>query len=160
MAQFNAEGIEGLDLSFQEFAEIPDEVVEDMLDAAAEVTVAAHKRSIQTLGLVDTGKLKDSIKAVKKVGSQDGHQQKYVLVYPSGKHGNSRRKRGGKRKKQGRAHAVNVTNGEVGFIHEFGAPRKGIPAKMWMKKANETCAADVEAAEMAVYEQYLNSLNL
>ena len=37
MATFNATGIEGLDLSLEEFAAIPDNVVEEMLDAAGQV---------------------------------------------------------------------------------------------------------------------------
>lgn len=39
MAKFNAKGIEGLELSMQEFAAIPDAVVEEMLDAAGKVVV-------------------------------------------------------------------------------------------------------------------------
>lgn len=164
MAKFNAQGIEGLELSLQEFAEIPDEVVEEMLDAAAEVTVRAHKMEIRTLGLVDTGKLAGSIKAFKKVKDR----KRFVLVYPAGKHGIRNRKKVTKtykNSKSGRTYTVggdtkDVTNSEVGFIHEFGAPKRGIPAKQWMRKANAKCAADVEAAEFAVYDRYLKSKGL
>lgn len=168
MAKFNAQGIEGLALSFQEFAEIPDEVVEKMLDAAAEVTVKAHKDSIRAMGLVDTGKLLNSIEAHKKAGSARNGWQRHVLVYPTGKHGERHRKlvtKTYKRSKHGRTYTVggdikDVTNNEVGFIHEFGAPRKGIPAKEWMRTANEKCAAEVEQAEFAVYDEWLKSKNL
>ena len=44
MAQFNAKGIDGLMLSLEEFAEIPDAVVEQMLEAGGDVVVAAHKQ--------------------------------------------------------------------------------------------------------------------
>jgi len=142
MAKFNATGIEGLSLSFQEFAAIPDEVVEEMLDAAAEVTVRAHKRKIRLLQLVDTGKLAASIRAFKKVKGG----KRSVVVYPYGKHDERRGKP--------------VTNNEVGFIHEFGAPKRGIPAKQWMRKANEECAPEVEQVEFEIYDRWLKSLNL
>ena len=168
MARFNAQGIEGLELTLQELAELPDEVVEEMLDAAAEVTVRAHKKEIRTLGLVDTGKLAGSIKAVKKAGSAKNDFKRHVLVYPAGKHGTRKRKKVTKtykNSKSGRTYTVggdtkDVTNSEVGFIHEFGAPKRGIPAKQWMRKANEKCAPEVEAAEFAVYDRYLKSINL
>ena len=47
MATFNATGIEGLDLSLEEFAAIPDNVVEEMLDAAGQVVVRHHKAQIR-----------------------------------------------------------------------------------------------------------------
>lgn len=168
MAKFNAEGIDGLVLSLQEFAEIPDEVVEEMLDAAAEVTVKAHRRSIRALGLVDTGALAGSILAHKKVGKVDGERKRYVLVYPTGKRGTRNRKlvtKKYKNSKHGRTYTVGgdtveVTHNEVGFIHEFGAPRRGIPAKQWMRKANELCAPDVEQAEFEIYDRWAQSKNL
>lgn len=159
MARFNAEGIEGLELSLKEYAEIPDDVVEEMLDVAADVTVKAQRRSIRALGLVDTGSLADSIKAHKKVGTIDGTRKRYILVYPTGKRTGSqspsklfKRARGGK--------AQPVQQNEVGFVHEFGAPRRGIPAKRWMQKANELCAPDVERAEFEVYDRWAQSKNL
>ena len=56
MATFNATGIEGLDLSLEEFAAIPDNVVEEMLDAAGQVVVRHHKAQIRAQGLVHSGK--------------------------------------------------------------------------------------------------------
>ena len=168
MAQFNAKGIDGLMLSLQEFEEIPDAVVEQILEAGGDVVVAAHKQSIQSLGLVDTQALMNSIRAHSKVGMKDGMRQRYVLVYPTGKHGTRNRRKVTKtykRSKHGRTYTVggdtvDVTNSEVGFIHEYGAPRKGIPAKQWMKKANEACAAQMVNAEFSVYDQWLKSLDL
>lgn len=43
MATFNAKGIEGLSLSMEEFAAIPDSVVEEMLNAAGTVVVRHHQ---------------------------------------------------------------------------------------------------------------------
>ena len=168
MAKFNAQGIEGLELSLEQFAQIPDAVVEEMLMAGGEVVVEAHKRSIETLGLVDTRKLKDSIKAHSKVGTRDGVRKRYVLVYPAGKRGTRKRKeitKTYKRSKHGRTYTiggdiVDVTNNEVGFVHEFGAPTRGIPARQWMRTANETSAEATTAAEFEVYDKWAKSLNL
>lgn len=168
MAKFNAQGIEGLELSLEQFAQIPDDVVEAMLMAGGEVVVEAHKRSIETLGLVDTRKLKDSIKAHSKVATKDGIRQRSVLIYPTGKRGTRNRKKvtkAYKRSKSGRTYTVggdivDVTNNEVGFVHEFGAPDRGIPAKQWMRTANEASADATTAAEFEVYDKWAKSLNL
>lgn len=168
MARFNAEGIEGLELSFEEFAAIPDEVVDEILEAGADVVVEAQKQKIDALGLVDSGKLKESITAFHKVGTKNDSWQRYVLVYPYGKHGTRNRKavtKKYKRSKHGRTYTVGgdtkkVTNNEVGFVLEFGAPKRGIKPYQWMRKANEACASDMEKAQFEVYDKWLKSLNL
>lgn len=168
MARFNAEGIDGLELSMAEFAEIPDDIVEDMLLAGGEVVAKAHKQSLRNLGLVKSGELANSIKAFPKVRRVCGHNQRFVVVYPTGKRGTRNRKKVTKvykRSKHGRTYTVggdtvDVTNNEVGFIHEFGAPKRGIPAKQWMRKANMACASEMVDAEFKVYDDWLKSLNL
>lgn len=174
MASFNATGIEGLMLSFEQFAAIPDETIEDMLDAEAKVVVAAHKRSITTLGLVggpedpNRGKLLASIKAHKKAGGRNNDFQRYVLVYPTGPHHTFHRREVVKtyaNSKHGRTYTVGgddqtASANEVGFVHEFGAPKRNIKASQWMLKANESSADEAAAAAMAVYDDWLESINL
>lgn len=168
MAKFNAEGIDGLMISFEEFSQIPDDVVEKILTAGGEVVVEAHKRSLDRLGLVDTSKLKDSIKAHSKVGTKNGERLRYVLVYPGGTRGKRNRRKVTKvykNSKHGRTYTVGgdtvkVTNNDVGFIHEFGAPHRNIPASQWMRKANEESADEMVAAEFAEYDKWLKSLDL
>ena len=168
MAKFGAKGIEGLELSMKEFAAIPDEIVEEMLTEAGKVVAAAHKRKLQELGLVKTGKLLNSIAAHSKAGNSKNDFKRYVLIYPEGKHGTRNRRlvvKKYKRSKHGRTYTVggdikDVTNNDVGFIHEFGAPNRGIKAKQWMRKANEECADDVTRAEFEVYEKWLKSIDL
>lgn len=164
MAKFNATGIEGLCLSFEEFAAIPDSVVDEMLDAEAGIVVKAHKRSIRSLGLVDSGKLESSIKAHKKVG----RGQRYILVYPSGAHhkySGVEKTKVYKVSKHGRTYTTGggiktATSGDVGFVHEFGAPKRGIKASQWMLKANEQCADEAVGAAMTVYDEWLKSIDL
>lgn len=168
MAKFNAKGIDGLMLSMQEFAQIPDDVVDDMLDAGGRVTVAAQKQKLQDLGLVKTGKLRDSITAFPKAGGSKNGWKRYVLVYPKGVRGKRRRRKKTKvykNSRHGRTYTVGgdvkpVTNSEVGFIWEFGAPKRGIKASEWMRLANEGCADAVVSAEMAVYDRWLKSKDL
>lgn len=168
MARFNAQGIEGLALSMEEFAVIPDAVVEEMLDAAGKGVVRYHQAEISAQGLVKSKKLLGSIKAHPKAGSAKNDWKRYVLVYPTGQHHTFRRRPVTKqyaRSKHGRTYTVGgdskvVTNAEVGFIQAYGAPKKGIRGTDWMKKANEKAAAEVEKAELEVYDRWLKSLNL
>lgn len=170
MAKFNAEGIDGLMLSLAEFAEIPDDVVDGILDAGANVVVKAQKRELTALGLYRTGTLENSIQGFRKVGKIFGERKRYVLIYPYGNRGYRNRKLKVKfgyatKNRAGRHYTVGgdrkvVTNNEVGFIHEFGAPRKGIQAKNWMKTANGKAEEKMVEAEAEVYDQWKKSLNL
>ena len=168
MAKFNAKGIEGLALSMQEFAAIPDEVVEQILDAAAEVVVRYHKAEIRAMGLVKTGKLAGSVQAHKKAGSWRNDWKRYVLVYPTGRHHTYQSRvvtRTYKRSKSGRTYtrgggAKVVTNSEVGFVQAYGVPARKYRGTDWMNKANAKAAPEVERAEFAVYDRWLKSLNL
>lgn len=169
MAEFNYKGVDELGLSLQEIMDIPDDIAYSMLEAAGDVVAEAQKRSLRSLGLVETNKLVNSITVHrKKAAGRPEDEQRYVLVYPEGKHGSYRSRVKTKtyaRSKHGRQYTtggkmVNVSNSEVGFIHEFGAPHKGIAASQWMTKANAASAEDAVAAELAVYDAWLKSKNL
>lgn len=168
MAKFNATGIEGLALSMEQFAAIPDDVVEEMLEAAGRVVVQAHRTAILSRGLVKSGRLAGSIEAISKAGSARNDFKRYVLVYPTGRHHTYQSRVVTKqyaRSKHGRTYtkgggAKVVTNSEVGFIQAYGAPRKGIRATDWMRQMNKRVAPEVEKAELAVYDRWLKSLNL
>lgn len=168
MAKFNAKGIEGLELSMQAFAAIPDAVVEEMLDAAGKVVVRYHRSEISAQGLTKSGKLISSITAVSKAGSAKNDWKRYVLVSPKGNHHTYQSRvvtRQYARSKHGRTYtrgggAKVVTNSEVGFIQAYGAPKKGIRATDWMNKANAKAAPEVEKAEFSVYDRWLKSMDL
>lgn len=144
---YSFEGINELQLTMQEVAELPDATKDAMLSAGADVFIRACKNKITELGMVRTGQLLTSIKAFPKRKKRDN--ELYYLVYPAGT-----------RQKQSRSSKKDATNAEVGFIHEYGLPRKHIPAKQWMRSAVETSADAVVAAEAAVYDQYLRSKGL
>lgn len=176
MAQFKAEGLDGLALTVQEIAEIPEDVKRQMLTAGGEVAAEAQRQKIRALGLVSVkpqklqiSKLVNSIMVFPKLGVV-GYREfsPYVLVYPYGDHGKYHRRvvtRTYKRSKHGRTYTiggdvVTTSNNAVGFIQEFGAPRRNIPGKQWMAQANAECADAVTTAEFGVYDDWLKSKDL
>ena len=162
---FTVKGLDEFSLSLKEMAELPESVKDNMLQAGADILIPALKRKLEALGLVDSKKLRDSIKAFRKIR----YGEPVYKIYPAGKRGQRKRRavtKTYKNSKHGRTYTVggdtvDVTNGEVGFIHEFGAEKtRHIPAKMWMLTTVEENAAKVEAAEAAVYDEWLKSKNL
>ena len=170
MPRFNTTGIDGLRLDFEKFAALPDDVVEDILDAGAKVVVKAHKASVRkllskTLDSKTRGTLEKAIKAHKKA---EPRGKQYILVYPTGAHHKYKRREVTKvysRSKHGTTYTVGgdmktAPANEVGFVQEFGAPKRGIKATQWMLKANEASADEMAAAEFAAYDNWLKSINL
>lgn len=140
MAQLTINGLDSLMDDLEAVAELPDSVASEMLNKQADVVVKAQKSQISSIGLVDTGMLKRSIRksdSIKKTGSS-----RSMEVYPDGTRPNG------------------VRNAEVGFIHEYGAKNKHIPAKKWMQQANESCAEKAAEAAREVYDEFLKSKNL
>ncbi|MGI6042116.1 MAG: hypothetical protein ACOYBH_07850 [Candidatus Alectryocaccobium sp.] len=135
------QGIEELIKDLESAAEIPDSVVEEMLRAEAEIYVEAQKAKWNSLGLKHpTGELESSI-TVEGV-MQKSRGSRFVHVYPQGDRPNG------------------IRNAEVGFIHEFGAPSRNIPAKNWMKQANEAVSEKAYEAVSKIYDDFLKSKNL
>ena len=50
------------------------------------------------------------------------------------------------------------SNAEVAYVLEYGTPR--MAARHWMETANEEASDEVVAAEAAVWDDYLKSMNL
>lgn len=151
MARFEVDNVDGLMLSMKEVAELPAEVITEMVEKGADVAVEAQKRKIQELDLIDSGDLQRSIKAIiKRTG-----RAPYALVYPSGTHHTQNSNR-----HHGRQRSGDVRNAEVGFVQEFGAPDRKIKAKQWMRLANEDAADALTQAELAVYDRWLQQKNL
>lgn len=143
MAKVEFKGIDELMLSLQEVAALPDEIIDAMLDARADVVVAAQRESAQRMlaGPHATGATARSIKKGKPK-LRDG--QRVLYVTPTGS------------RKRGRAKAVR--NAEIAYENEYG--KKGVPARNFIRTANETCADAATAAEFEVYSRYLESKGL
>lgn len=143
MAKVEFSGIDQLELSFAEVAKLPDEVVDAMLDARANVVVAAQRQAAERMlkGPYDTGETERSIKKGKPK-LRDG--QRVLYVTPTG------------RRKRGKAKAVR--NAEIAYENEYG--KKGVPARNFIRTANESCADAATAAEFEVYSRYLEEKGL
>lgn len=169
MANFNTTGIEGLELSLEEVADLPEDVLLEMLEAEGEVIQRAQVKKIRELDLIESHQLEESIVVDRKLrgnGRYSGSTTRYILVYPKG----VRKKTDGstqttrrhfKKKRAGKTESVHdTTNGEVGFINEFGAPRRGIGPAQWMRTANEEAADEAAQAAMRVYDAWLKRKGL
>lgn len=161
------DGFNELLIDMQTLMEIPDDVVNEMVEAGGTIILEEQKRTLTEMGLVDTGQLRDSLVLRKKIKGGDwtqlgkGPHPRYVLIHPDStarkKHTRYRlSRRAYKRGKRTRP----IQNNEVGFILEFGAPGRGIAATQWMRKANAQAEDAACAAAQAVYDNYLRSKNL
>lgn len=152
MAEFSFKGLDEFTLSLEEVAELPEEVVDEMLNAGADVAAAAQRREALKLGKLggyrndgqridwSTGETARSIKKG-RVKTKDGHRVIYITPVGS-------RKRG----------KTTARNAEIAFVNEFGA--KTIRARGFIRKANEESAAATTAAQLEVYNKFLESKNL
>lgn len=138
MAAFTSFGLDDLSLSLEQLAELPSEVETEMLQAAGDVLQEGQRQELEALGLVDSQALKRSISV--KVIQRDGRRR--VIVYPAGSRSDGQ------------------TNNDVGFVLEFGAPDRGIPAYQWMRSANVKNEERAVEAAAAVYRQWLETLGL
>lgn len=141
MATFQTSGLDSLILSTKELAQLPEDVMLDMLAAQGDVVAKAQRRKLGELGIVKTGQLRDSITVDRRLRGKPG--KRYLLVVLKGN------RRDGK-----------GTNAEVGFVHEFGAPKRHIAAKQWMRLANEESAEASVDAEERVYNAWLERKGL
>lgn len=142
MATFRTDGLDALELSFEEISNLPDDVLESMLMGGGEIICKGQQNEIQAMGLVKTGKMHRSITAKPKFKKGS----RCVVVYPEGVHHI--------------ADGKEVYNNDVAFVHEFGAPGRNIMPKQWMRVANEKNIDEAVDAEAAVYDQYLKSKGL
>ncbi len=152
MAEINFKGLDEVTLSMQEVADLPDEVIDEMLNAGADVVARAQREEALKLGKLggyrndgqtidwSTGETARSIKKG-KVKIKDGKRILYVTPTGSRSRGNT-----------------TVRNAEIAFLNEYGT--KTIHARNFLYIANEKCAAETTAAQAAVYDKFLESKNL
>ena len=141
MANLSTSGLEELVGGFDAIAELPDEVVLEMLVAEAEVIAPAQEAEARAMlsGKYSTGETAQSISYGKKLKkTSDGRA---IYVYPKGtrRHGNKRRA------------------AEVAFVDEFG--KQGQPARPFIQTANEKAADTATDAAARVYDGFLKSKN-
>lgn len=161
MARFAVHGLDALIEDMLALSEIPESVVDNMLKTSADIALRAMKQSIQSLGLVDTSQLLNSLVAVQKRNKQG---KIYYLIYPRGTRKDmyvgAKLRRVSIKGQRKNGQAIKMTNNDVGFVLEFGAPRKNKKAYQWMRTALEGCADEVLAAQTRIYDEWLKSKNL
>lgn len=158
MAKIDFRGLDEFRLTMQDVANLPESVQDEMLNAGADITVAAQRAEAAKLGKsyrnpgqtrdYSTGRVAASIKRGKVKIDKDGNRVLYIT--PSGS-----RTRGGKRKGK---EPKKTRNAEIAFMNEYG--RKDMPARGWIRLANEQSSEACTAAQAAVYDRYLKSKNL
>ena len=157
MATMTTDGLDSFALSMAEIASLPNSVVDDMLQAGGEVLVQAQRRAAPKR----TGKLAASIKKGKISRNYKGA---CIEIKPEGTHHTTKSpSKGGKSGNTGKRRGSTgntVSNAEVAFIHEFGAPGRHIKARQWIQKANEQAAAEAVEANRKVYDNYLTQKGL
>lgn len=140
MAKLSFAGIDGLMLSLEEIAAIPDDVAAAMLDAEAQVVEEAQIAEGKTMGVYDTGQTLASIRRGRMKKGRDGTRQVYVT--PKGTNDKGER------------------NATVAFVNEYGVPRRGIPPRPFIATANEKAADPAVAEAEKIYDEFLKSKNL
>ena len=147
MAQFNRYSTQDIDKLVVAVQRLPQELKSLMYEYGLERAGAIIKDHMETSilekGLIDTGQLADSIVAEK--------HDTYVDVAP---YGDRRLKKSRDPKKEPTA----TRNAEVGFVQEYGAPRRHIPATYWMRDGAEASVDEVEVAVLSLYDEILEHL--
>lgn len=129
------DGLDGLLLSLEEIMDLPDETAREMLEAEAEIVEQAQRRTGEAMGVRRTGMTLDSIGHTGMKRGLDGTRS--LSVYPQG------------------VNARGVRNAEVAFLNEYGVPGRGIPARPFIRTANEHAADAAADAAAAVYDEFL-----
>lgn len=141
MAQFSFKGLDEIQLSLKEIADIPEEVQDRMLNAQADVVVAKQREKAIAYGVVDTGLM---VRSIKKGAPKTVKGARVLYVTPKGT------RTRGKGKK--------TNNAEIAFVNEFG--KRNLKARPFIRDANEESAEAATEAAMRVYDEWLQSKNL
>ena len=142
MATMSFDGADDLIQSIQELTEMPESVLDDMLQAQAAVTIPAIQAKGRAYGVVDTGQSLASLKPGKPKWNRD-RTARELYISPTGF-----RRRG----------RTVTRNAEILFVNEYG--KRGQKARPFMKDGGEAAAESQEKAAMTVYNGYLNQKDL
>ena len=146
MANFSVSGLDEFMLSMQQVAELPDEVIDDMLKAGADVAAEAQRKEAAAVlrGPYATGETALSIEKGKVKLRRDG--SRVIYVTPTGT------------RKRGKQKISKTRNAEIAYVNEYGTDSS--QARGFIRKANEKCADETTTAEFMVYNRFLESKNL
>ena len=122
---------------------IPNDVMNRMLHAAADVAVDAQKKTATSMldKGYSTGELARSIGKSKIKRTKDGKSIEIVF--------NGSRKRG-------KRTIRSTSNAEIAFLNEFG--NRGQPGRPFIQTANRQCEEAAVEAAAKVYDKWLDSM--
>ena len=141
-------GLDELMLDFAALAELPESVIDDMLTAQADVVEPAQKKYAKEMGIYDLGVTEGSIRRTPITSSRSGRK---LSIYPQGTNPKGRR------------------NAEVAFMNEFGTNDKRningknrgkMPARPFIRTANEAVADEAVERSARIYNAFVDSKNL
>lgn len=145
MAQFDVSA--ELDSLSSDLIQATDEFPEmraRLLSAQADIVEPALKSAVASANLIKTGRLQQSIKrSQKKNGAEirigpKGLHHRYIRISGSGQ----------------------ATSGNVGYVHEYGAPRQGIRSTKWLSGTVARVSGPALNAAEAAYDEYMKKHNL
>lgn len=137
MGKLTVNGFDALSDDLAALAALPDDVIEQMLLAEAEIVEEEQRAAAKEMGVYDSGVTAGSIKKNKVKKTASG---KSITVSPQGTNDRGDR------------------NAEVAFINEYG--KKGQPARPFIRTANERAEKKAVEAGEKVYTDFLDSKNL
>lgn len=150
MATLEMTGITSLCNGISSLAKDFPSVGKAILNAEVEVMENQLKQSLSQSGLIRTGRLRDAVSGdVREYGSR-----LRSVVGPTGEH--HKYSPSGKNPK---ADGI-ARSGHIGYIHNYGVPSRGIPAREWAEKAVEKGQGPAMDAAEKVYDEFLKKHDL
>ncbi len=143
MARIEISGLSEFALALDDLQELPAEMLDDILNAQADIVEAAQKKSAIDMGVYRTGATANSIKRGKPVKTKDGRA---LYVAPQGSVTR------GKRKKR------TVRLAEIAFINEYGTHKQA--PRPFIASANEKAAPEAAKAAEKLYDEFLKRKGL
>ena len=142
MAKVEMDGLGELTLSLKEISDLPDAVIDKMLNAQADIAEAAQQEEATRM-LVGPYATGTTAMTVRKGKVKIKNGQRVLYLTPVGTRARGKAK---------------TRNAEIAFLNEFGTRK--IPARPFIRTANERTAVEQEKAAMRIYDDYLKSKGL
>ena len=168
MAKVEFKGIDDVVQSLQQLAELPDEVIDEMLNARADVIAEAQRAEASKLGMYATKTTHNNTRSTSATNILRGQTQSYSqgTTAKSIKKGKVKIKDGQRvlyvtptgSRKRGKKNPKRTKNSEIAFLNEYGT--RTINARNFIRIANERSADAAVAAEFEVYSRWLESWGL
>lgn len=146
MPSFKVKGLDELALDIRKAGDIPDDVKSNIAKAGIEVLVEGTKEFARNMNIYDE---ESNVHIVDKIKFSKPNTKKTIKSYVTI---SGTRKRGEKKTK--------TRNAEIAFINEFGAHKRGIAPRPFMKKARNKYASKAIDAASKVFYDWLAKNNL